>query len=47
MSIFIRNYEYKIIKEMGEEEFGRVLKVERDDKYYVIKEIEIEEEKRE
>jgi len=42
MSIFIKNIEYKIIKELGEGAFGSVVEVEKDNKYYAIKEIKIE-----
>jgi len=41
-SIFIKNIEYKIIKELGKGTFGRVVEVEKDNKYYAIKEIKIE-----
>ena len=42
MSIFIKNIKYKIIKELGKGTFGRVVEVEKDNKYYAIKEIKIE-----
>ena len=39
MSIFIKDIEYKIIKELSKENYIRVTQVEKDNKYYVIKEI--------
>ena len=46
MSLMIKNTKYEIIKKLGEGGSGRVIKVKinSDNKYYVIKEIKINEE---
>ena len=40
--IFIKDIEYKIIKELGKGAFGRVVEVKKNNKYYAIKEIKLE-----
>ena len=41
MSIVIKNIEYKIVKELGKGGSGKVFQVQKDNKYYALKEIQV------